>query len=323
MKRSEVLKRLEERLARGEISEKTYLDIKARYEAEPEEPEAHETGPQDLEASIQESVRQATEQATRFAQDAARMAQDAGRMASEAVRGIDLSGVGTRISGDVIKIAGSGVISGNPVKTVEFRCAGSGRVHGPLQCETAKIAGSCDFDSDVKCNEFHSSGSSRIAGTLHAEDVAVSGSVEIGKDLEAEDIRSAGSLRVAGNVTARDFSSHGNLAVGGVLKSEDVDIELNGSSLVHSIEGQDISVRMASGFLRRAGELVADQIKGQDVDLSGTRAAYVEGDDVRIGPHCRIDVVVANELTVHESSEVRERRTQPPEGAPQPPTSPQ
>ena len=53
MKRKDILQRLEERLARGEISEKTYLDIKARYDAEPEEPEAASPGP-DLTVKIQD-----------------------------------------------------------------------------------------------------------------------------------------------------------------------------------------------------------------------------------------------------------------------------
>jgi len=34
----------------------------------------------------------------------------------------------------------------------------------------------------------------------------------------------------------------------------------------------------------------------------------VKGDEVTIGPHCRIDVAEAHELVVHESSEVKERR---------------
>ncbi len=309
MKRSEVLQRLEERLARGEISEKTYLDIKARYEAEPEAPAAQEPVTPSLEQSIQESVRQATQEAARATQDATRIAQDAARTARDALQGIDFSGIGAKIGGDAIKIAGSGVVTGNPVRTVEFKCAGSGRIHGPLECVTAKVAGSCDFDSDVRAQEFHSAGSSRIAGTLHAEDVSVSGSVEIGKDLETTDVRSGGALRVGGNVTAQDFSSHGNLVVGGALKADDVDIELAGSSRVGSIEAGDISVRFTSGFLRSRGELTVERVKGQDVDLAGTIAAYVEGDDVRIGPHCRIDVVVAKDLMVHESSEVKERRT--------------
>ena len=46
MKRKDILRKLEERLARGEINEKTYLEIKGRYESEPEEPE--ELGEADL-----------------------------------------------------------------------------------------------------------------------------------------------------------------------------------------------------------------------------------------------------------------------------------
>src|SRR2546428_852375 len=42
MKRKDILRKLEERLARGEINEKTYLEIKARYDSEPEEPEESE-----------------------------------------------------------------------------------------------------------------------------------------------------------------------------------------------------------------------------------------------------------------------------------------
>src|SRR3972149_814426 len=42
MQKDEVLRRLEERLARGEISEKTYLEIRARYDAMPEVPPAPE-----------------------------------------------------------------------------------------------------------------------------------------------------------------------------------------------------------------------------------------------------------------------------------------
>jgi hypothetical protein len=77
---------------------------------------------------------------------------------------------------------------------------------------------------------------------------------------------------------------------------------------VKSIEAGDISVRTTGGFLRTRGDLTAERIKGQDIDLEGTTAGYVEGADVRIGPHCRIDVVVARDLVVHESSEVKERR---------------
>jgi cytoskeletal protein CcmA (bactofilin family) len=143
---------------------------------------------------------------------------------------------------------------------------------------------------------------------LHAQDVDVSGSLQVAKDVDAVDLQSSGSLRVDGNVKSQDFSSSGSVQIQGGLEATDVSIELGGSSKVKSIEAGDISVRTTGGFLRTRGDLTAERIKGQDIDLEGTTAGYVEGADVRIGPHCRIDVVVARDLVVHESSEVKERR---------------
>ncbi len=304
MKRSEVLKKLEERLARGEISEKTYLDIKARYEAEPEGPSASEEstsfGP-GLESSIQQAV-------ARAQQDASRAAQEAMRVAGEAIRSIDFAGFGAKVSDESIRIMGSGTVSGNPVKTRDFRAAGSASVHGNLECESVRVSGACDFDGDVHCHEFRSAGSSRIAGSLFAGDVDASGALEIAKDLEAAAVSASGSFHVAGNAKAQDFHSSGSIRIDGELKADDVSIELGGSSRVKSLECADLSVRTSGGFLTARGDLTAESIKGQDIDLVRTTAAYVEGQDVRIGPHCHIDVVVAQELVVHESSEVKERR---------------
>src|SRR3989442_819317 len=205
MKRSEVLQKLEERLARGEISEKTYLEIKARYETEPEERSVTEEpapfGP-GLESSIQQAV-------ARAQQEASRAAKDAMSVAGEAMRSIDFAGFGAKVSGESIRLMGYGMVSGIPVMTIEFRAAGSDHVRGNLECESARDSGACDFDRDVRCVEFP-----------------------------------------------------------------------------------------------------ADSIKGQDLDLECTTADYVEGQDVRIGPHCRVDLVVAQDLVVHESSEVKERRVQ-------------
>ncbi len=307
MKRKDILQRLEERLARGEISEKTYLDIKARYDAEPEEPVSAPPEP-DLAASIHDTVQRATDAAVRAGQESMRAVSESVRATSEAMRSMDFSGVGVKLSGEEIRIVGSGVVSGNPVKTVEFKAAGSGRIQGPLESETVKVSGSCDFDGDVRCVDFRSSGSSRVAGSLKAEDVDASGALEVGKDLSAVDISTSGSLRVDGNVEGQDFHSAGSVQIQGDLRAEDVDIELGGSSRIRTIQGQDIRVHVSGAFLRSRGDLSVDRIVGQDVELVRTTASYVEGRDVVIGPHCRVDTVVARELVVHESSEVKERR---------------
>src|SRR5256712_3142497 len=128
MKRKDILRKLEERLARGEINEKTYLEIKARYDSEPEEPEESEPS-QPAMPDLGEAIGAVVAQATA---EAGRHAEHAGHVIGEAMRAVDFSGIGTQLSEESIKILGSGVVSGNPIKTVEFKSAGSARVQGPL-----------------------------------------------------------------------------------------------------------------------------------------------------------------------------------------------
>jgi len=307
MRRKDVLRRLEERLARGEISEKTYVEIKARYDAEPEEPEEREASEplaEPVGATIGAAVTEATEAATRLATDAARAVGDA-------MRAIDFSGIGTVLSDEAIKITGSGVVTGNPVKTSEFRSAGSAKVQGPLEAEVARIAGSCSCEGDVTVEDFHCVGSTRVAGTLRAEEIESSGYLQVDGDIEAEDISSSGSLQVKGKVHAEDFRSSGSVRIDGGLEAEDVQIELGGTSRIPKIHAEQILVKATGAFFRVRGELIADRIEGEEVSLEATTAASVYGDEVRIGPHCRIDLVEARDLVVHQSSEVKERRTIP------------
>ena len=307
MKRKDILRKLEERLARGEINEKTYLEIKARYESEPEEPEElgeAELPRVDLGATIGNAVAQATA-------DASRAAGDAARAVGEAMRAMDFSGIGagTKLSDEAIKIVGSGVVSGNPVKTVEFRSAGSARVQGSLIAEVARIAGACSFEGDVQVEEFRSAGSVRIAGNLNAETIESSGSLQVEGSIKAEEVSSSGSLQVKGSVQAEEFRSSGSVRIDERLTAEEVEIDLGGTSKIPTIEGESVRVKATGGFFRIRGELTAESIKGEDIELEATTANLVKGETVYIGPHCKIAAVEASKLVVHESSEVGERRT--------------
>ena len=301
MKRADVLRRLEERLARGEISEKTYLEIKSRYESEPEEPEGPMTGPaedlrhvQDHVHSIEQTIRESIE---------------------PALRNLDFSDLGkvVQTSDSAVKIVGSGEVTG-PLRTQEFKSAGSGRVNGDLDAETAKVAGSCTFEGNVKAQEFHSAGSAKVAGRLQGEEIHASGALSVGGDLEGQEVHARGSLNVGGKVTAEEFHLSGGAKINGPLEAKEVFIELGGDVTVPSIHAEEIDVRRPGGFFRGRYGLYADRIEGGEVYLECTTANVVAGDEVRIGPHCRIGRVHARDLMVHESSEVRERK--PPEQPP-------
>jgi cytoskeletal protein CcmA (bactofilin family) len=305
MRRKDILRKLEERLARGEINEKTYLEIKARYESEPDEPEdVGEPTPSsmDLGATIGNAVAQATAEASRVAGEAV-------RVVGETMRAVDFTGVGTRLSDESIRIVGSGVVSGNPVRTVEFKSAGSARVQGSLIAEVAKIAGTCTFEGDVQVEQFRSAGSVRILGSLKAESVEASGSLQVDGSVQAEEISSSGSLQIKGAVESEKFHSGGSIRLDSGLKAEEVRIDLGGTSHVSTVEGESIQVKATGGFFRVRGDLKAERIEGEDIELEATTANLVKGENVIIGPLCKIDTVEARKLVVHESSEVRVRQT--------------
>ncbi len=322
MKRADVLRRLEERLARGEISEKTYLEIKARYEAEPEAPEAPGTPPgtgsfedlgrslEGLGTTIERTVRESVE---------------------PALRNIDFSdfGRGVQRTEDAVKIIGGGEVAG-PVRTPTFKSAGSGRVKGDLEAREAKVAGACAFEGNVSAREFHSAGSSKVSGRLVGSEVHANGSLSVGGDLTAQEVHARGGLSVGGKVQADEFYLAGGAKIGGPLEAKEVSIELDGEVTVPSIRATEIEVRRPRGFSVGRNNLYADRIEGDSVYLVCTIANVVVGDEVRIGPHCRVGVVEARDLMVHESAEVKERRAYKgpsahaghagPPGAPPPPS---
>lgn len=301
MERKDILRRLEERLARGEISEATYLGIKARYAAEPEEAVSPETAVPSFGPEIGETIARATEVA-------ARATGEAMRAVGGAFRGMEISGIGVKLSDEVIKVAGSGVVSGQPVRTREFKAAGSARVRGDLDAETTKVAGACAFEGNVRTDTFHASGSVRVDGSVTADEFEASGSVHVGKDLTADSVVASGSLRVEGQIKCDSFSLAGSVKAEG-LAADSVSMELSGNSSVRWIRADSVSVKATGGFLRSRGDLTAERIEGDSVYLEGTVAGLVVGDRVRIGPHCRVSAVESDDLIVHESSEVAERRT--------------
>ena len=108
---------------------------------------------------------------------------------------------------------------------------------------------------------------------------------------------------------AEEFRSSGSVRIDERLTAEEVEIDLGGTSKIPTIEGESVRVKATGGFFRIRGELTAESIKGEDIELEATTANLVKGETVYIGPHCKIAVVEASKLVVHESSEVGERRT--------------
>ena len=296
MKRDEILRRLEERLAAGEISEKTYLGIKERYERQPEEPEP---------SSPAEEVERSAEQ---FGSSIERMVRE---IVEPIVKNLEtVIPAAVQTTREAVRIAGHGVVTGTPVRARTFKSSGSGVVEGDLEADEVHVAGSCEFKGNVEAREFHASGSADVRGNLQADELHASGSLEVGGHVKSREIVARGAVRIGGNIDGRDVDIRGGVQVGGALTATEVVIEIDGDSSIGSISGQEVTVRRPGGFFRGARQLTTNEITGQEISLESTIANAVRGQEVTIGPHCRIGLVEAQELTVHESSEVRERHMQ-------------
>ncbi|MFQ5553133.1 MAG: hypothetical protein ACE5EW_05385 [Thermoplasmata archaeon] len=340
MSREDLLRKLEGRLAEGEISEETYREIKARYDAMPEvEPEAppeggkeasgrrRRAGPVDISTLVSETVDTVMKEVSQtleanLGDEFHEHMDDVGRHIQKAFREVGPKYEKGRRK-VVIRSVGK-VALDEPIE--EFRCSGAGKVtsdliaetvriagackiEGRCECETFKVSGSAKVNKELKAETFHSSGSTKIQGDLRAEEVTASGMTDVGGSIEAQDVRVGGMLRVNGWVRADSFKSRGRFRIGEGLEADTIGVLLDDTAEVPVIKGKEIRVKRS----RRRGGLRAKTIQGNHVSVSGTRAKLVRGRDVRIGPQSRIDVVEAEKVEVHETARVGERRPLPAE----------
>jgi len=306
MNREELLRRLEERLARGEIGEKTYLDIKARYDAMPDLPPVPEAPvppvlpipPEspghpghaghtrlrngDFEAMIERTIETAMEGVAANLEAAFSNKDEVSRRMEEVNRRIQaaMSKVGPHIEegGRVCVIRGSGTVPGG-LHFEEFKCAGSGTVTGDLLAEEAHISGACVIEGRCVGKEFHASGRAEIAKDVQVEEFHVSGRASVGGDLRAHEVSVSGSTRIAGSILdAEDVSLSGSIQVGGAVKAQD--FSGRGQFVIGGgIEAHDVDIRLA-------GSSKTPSIKAQDIEIRRAErhgeltAETIEGVDV-------------------------------------------
>jgi cytoskeletal protein CcmA (bactofilin family) len=213
-----------------------------------------------------------------------------------------------------VKLSGKGEIAGGVYDEVAI--SGSGRVGGDLEAAAINIAGSCMMQGGVKAGTFAASGGFNIGRDLEAQTLRGAGTGEVGGDVRADTLTFSGRLLAGGTVKAREATISGfaecggNLDadqlqlsgafdVGGSVSGERIQIALAGRSRAAEIVAPEITVRRASWrwrmldfpWRRSAALLAAETIAGDTLRLEATRAATVRGEQVTIGPGCRIEVV--------------------------------
>ena len=241
MEREELLRRLEERLARGEIGEKTYLDIKARYDAMPEvrvQPDTPTSGEEDTEGGEDDRRTQGEVDA----EDPSRGSPippippippvpgspavprkswngDLGAMIERTIESAmeqvaanievafsNKEEARRRMDEVNLRIQEAMGKVGPRIEDEGRTCVirGSGTVPGGRHFKEFKCAGSGTVTGDLFADEAHIAGACQIEGGFVGKEFHASGRAEVAKDVEVEEFHVSGKANVGGDVRAEE-----------------------------------------------------------------------------------------------------------------------
>ncbi|WEG12942.1 cytoplasmic protein [Pullulanibacillus sp. KACC 23026] len=208
---------------------------------------------------------------------------------------ISINGSGSSGGGtfDKVTIRGEGSITSDVVAQT-FKSYGTSRVSGTLKADTCSIYGESQVTGSVNAADMKLTGTLTINEEAAVQKAKVRGTVETGKDFKGEDADVRGAITVRGDVEYETFLLKGSLEVDGMLNAGHIDIQLKyNQSKVQEIGGETILIRRKTSipFVNNEGELSAEVIEGDLINLEYTRAPIVRGKRVTIGKGCEIGVV--------------------------------
>ncbi|MBR5868720.1 MAG: hypothetical protein IKZ21_04685 [Clostridia bacterium] len=223
-----------------------------------------------------------------------------------------------------MKISGSGQIPGGEYEVI--RISGSGRIAGPIRCDSLHVSGSMHAEDGIECkNEFKISGSGRVGkavksgsmsvsgsghtGSLHVDtDLRASGSLHAEGSVKAGSIHISGSIKADGDVEAEEIHVSGIANCKGLMNAENIEIEFQRGMEIDSIGGSTIRIYrrllenpksilplFSSLVKRNWGFVTTNTVEGDVIALDGVKAQRVSGRIVAIGADCQIDLVQYSE----------------------------
>jgi len=228
-----------------------------------------------------------------------------------------------------VRIMGDGTVSGGSYGKVKI--TGDGRISGSLDADELHVMGNLYAEQDVKvgklkvsgngqfeelqANEIKISGNIEIKGAAVIKDVDVMGEIKAFKGIKAVRIKVRGSIDDRVSVEAEHFESYGGIDVNS-LNADNIYIKLYGSNRANEIVGGNVEViyplfkKILLGmfiFKKSWADLQVDTIEADRIYLERTTANSVKGNDVNIGPGCKIKIVEYKEKIFIDKSSVVEQ----------------
>lgn len=181
-----------------------------------------------------------------------------------------------------------------------------------MEAEKIKVVGSGEFRC-VKAGEIKITGNARFTGSLNVTRLDISGSVDTLSTVKAQIIKVYGSLNAAEEVSAEKFHAKGLINLSS-LNADDIIIESAETCRVQEIGGENVQVKPLGMFrlgffgFNHAKRLESDTIEADRIELSNTIARIVKGNQVIIGPGCKIETIeYRDSLEVDRNSTVKNK----------------
>lgn len=176
-------------------------------------------------------------------------------------------------------IEGAGTIEGGKFESLTI--SGSGTVEGDVEAKNVEISGAGKIEGDLKAGNVEASGSLSVEGSLEADAFVSAGSSSVAGSVKADRIEWRGASEVGRDVEAKKFRSSGALGIEGSLEADEIEVELNGDSHVHAIQGKAVRVKAGKASAGGGRVVVTTQGRGTTVvtggTISGNASGYAEG----------------------------------------------
>lgn len=197
-----------------------------------------------------------------------------------------------------------------------IRINGAGTYRHDIQAKSVHTAGHGRFEGSISTESFKSSGSCYVKGHCSTKQMSSNGHGHF-HSITADRIDCSGSFRADQSVTTQSFHAKGIVMIGNTLTSRDVHIRFQGgtSSIKHLITKETIDIRMERRlFLNLLSfgkkKVVCSSLEGRRVEIDHVEADLIIGEDIQIGPNCKIgEVRYSKQLDIDPSS-VIERAVQ-------------
>lgn len=192
-----------------------------------------------------------------------------------------------------ITIMGESHMSGGGYGSIKI--LGTASTQEDIEAERIKVMGSGEFRC-VKAGEIKVTGEARFTGSLNVTTLDIYGSVNAYSTIKAQRIKIYGSLNASEEVSAEKFHAKGIIKLTS-LNADDIIIEPAENCRVQEIGGEKVQVkplgRFRLGFFgfNHPKRLESDTIEADWIELSNTTVRIIKGNQVVIGPGCKIETV--------------------------------